>query len=166
MYSIYTVLCLTTILVATISIAPVYSTGDRGIAGEWVKGEPLNATLSYSYNKSSKRLTIIVEMCFRHGGYAFRITGIARHGHEIIVETSVLEYTGPTIQVVKCVKDNVTIGAIDPGVYDMKLYVNKKLWSETRLYLGVSRGETSLPAIIALALVITAIIASIYYITR
>jgi len=101
--------------------------------GEWVPGEPMQIAIDAIYDDEGKTLSIVLTLIFKHGGFKVNWGKAILKGDEISIYTEVLEYTGPSVQVITVKGHVYNISDVDPGIYVVKLYVNNKLYSKVQI---------------------------------
>ncbi len=99
---------------------------------------PLTASMKVEYEAKTKTMKIHVAMTFKHGGFKVEWGDPLMTDGVIELRTKVLEYTGPSIQVLTRKTHMYEVKA-EPGQYEIRLYVNNILFNATKVTIKVQK---------------------------
>ncbi len=153
-------------LVVALVVCSIVEGGFMLGSGEdkWVYGKPLNSTITYKYNPDARVLNISIKLSFRHAGYRVEWRDVVLKDRVIEVYVDVLEYTGPSAQVITVKEHSFTLENIDRGVYRVKVFVNNELFSEESIRVGLE--GSSILGFIVLCILFLGMIIAIYSVLK
>ncbi|WFO74770.1 hypothetical protein J4526_06755 [Desulfurococcaceae archaeon MEX13E-LK6-19] len=121
------------------------TTGNNTEANEWVPSQPSSVTIKTSYEEvnGTTIVYVTIEMTFPHLGFQVDWGNATVEDNTIKINTTVLEWTGPSGQAVMKKTHTYTIVGIGPGDYVIELYINNKLYNQTSLTVNSGGNDSN-----------------------
>ena len=110
---------------------------------KWVKYYPKDKEVEVTLNVTENVLKVLVRFTFRHGGFKVNVSEKSIKDFKVILGLSVLEWTGPSIQVITriIVKEEYEL---KPGDYEFILKINEKTYYIQKISIGGSNSGESI----------------------
>ena len=110
---------------------------------KWIYSKPQSVIMNYTCIGNSIEVRLV--FVFRHGGYRLEYKGYSVEGDYIRIYYDVLEYTGPSIQVITYKNQTLNITIDNPVGKNLVLYINNNEYTSVAINkcLGVTDTSSS-----------------------